>query len=144
MTHNFYDLLSKLKDTAPALQLPSPSMTELGIEYLEIMPGQEITAKLPFQQKFTNPAGIYQGGFLTAALDEVFGPLAFITHQAPCLTLSINVTFLKAFTAPMQECLLNAKILKETKQFIFMRAEVLSMDGKILAHADSHVTKVLK
>lgn len=140
----FDEYIKKLKEAAPTLALPPPSMTELGIEYLDIIPGQELTAKLPFKQKFTNPAGLYQGGFLGAALDEVFGPLAFITHGAPCLTLSINITYLKSFTASMQECLINAKILKETKQFIFMKAEVLSMDGQILAHSDSHVTKVLK
>lgn len=135
--------LSDLKKNAPQLQLPPPSMEELGIEYLEIVPGKMLKAKLPFKKKFTNPAGLYQGGFLTAALDEAFGPLAFITHKAPCLTLSINVTFLKAFNESMKECFLEASIIKETRQFIFMRAEVITCDGEILAHADSHITKVI-
>lgn len=133
----------ELKAKAPGLQLPPPSMEELGIEYLSITPGKEIRAKIPFKKKFTNPAGLYQGGFLTAALDEVFGPLAFVTHQGPCLTLSISVTFLKAFQESMKECLLTAEVVKETRQFIFMRGEVKTAEGEVIAFADSHVTKVI-
>ena len=140
----YHDLIEAFKNEAPQLQLPPPSMEELGIEYLEIIPGKEITAKLPFKQKFTNPVGIYQGGFLSAALDEVFGPLAFITTKGPCLTLSLNVTYLKAFMPSMKECLLNATILKETRQFIFMKGEITTIDGDLIAHAESHVTKVQK
>lgn len=136
-------LLAELKSKAPQLQLPPPSMEELGIEYLSIVPGKEIKAKIPFKKKFTNPTGLYQGGFLSAALDEVFGPLAFVTHQGPCLTLSLNVTFLKAFQESMKECYLVAQIIKETRQFIFMKAEVTTADGDILAFAESHVTKVI-
>jgi|SRR5690606_27804190 len=141
---NYSELVKQLKEKNPGLVLPPPSMEELGIEYLEIIPAKEIRAKLPFKRKFTNPAGLYQGGFLAAALDEVFGPLAFITHKAPCLTLSINMTYLKPFTEEMKECTLHAKVLKETKQFIFMRAEILSPDNQLMAHGESHVTKVIK
>lgn len=140
----YTQLINQLKSKAPHLTLPPPSMEELGVEYLEITPGVQIKARLPFKTKFTNPAGLYQGGFLVAALDEVFGPLAFITHEAPCLTLSINITYLKAFTENMGECYLQAQVLKQSKQFIFMRGEVLTIDGEILAIADSHVTKVIK
>lgn len=140
----YEELIKKFKAVAPNLQLPPPSMEELGIEYLSIIPGKEITARLPFKQKFTNPTGIYQGGFLSAALDEVFGPLSFITSQGPCLTLSLNVTYLKAFLPSMKECLVKATVLKESKQFIFMKGEITTLNGELMALAESHVTKVQK
>lgn len=140
----YEELIKQFKAVAPTLQLPPPSMEELGIEYVSIIPGKEIIAKLPFKQKFTNPTGIYQGGFLSAALDEVFGPLSFISSQGPCLTLSLNVTFLKAFVPSMKECRVQATILKETRQFIFMKGEVTTLEGELIAFAESHVTKVSK
>lgn len=121
------------------IQLPPPSQIELKIEYLEVVPGKKIKGKVLFQKRFTNPIKTYQGGFLTAAMDDHFGPLSYITAQRPCTTLSINTTFLKPFTDQMEFCVIEAEVLQKTKAFIFMRAVVLSPNGDILAHGESHV-----
>lgn len=122
------------------IQLPPPSQTELGVEYLEVIPGKKIRGKIPFQQRFTNPIKTYQGGFLSAAMDDHFGPLSYITAEKPCTTLSLNVTFLKPFTQKMGYCVVEAEVLQKTKSFIFMRATVTSPEGDILAHGESHVS----
>lgn len=121
------------------IQLPPPSQIELGIEYLEVIPGKKLKGKIPFQKRFTNPIKTYQGGFLSAAIDDHFGPLSYITATRPCTTLSLNVTFLKPFTEKMGHCFIEAEVLQKTKSFIFMRATVSSPDNEIIAHAESHV-----
>jgi uncharacterized protein (TIGR00369 family) len=120
-------------------QLPPPSLAELGLEYLEIEEGKRMLAKLPFQQRFTNPAGIFQGGFLAAGLDEVFGPLSYVTSGRICLTLAMNISYLKPFHPGLSHVLIEATVLKKTRSFIFMRAEVRSPEGELLAHAENHV-----
>ena len=122
------------------IQLPPASMLELQIEYLEAIPGKLIKGKVPFQKRFSNPIRTYQGGFLSAAMDDHFGPLSYITAERPCTTLSLNVTFLKPFTEKMGFCVIEAEVLQKTKSFIFMRATVSSPDGVILAHGESHVS----
>lgn len=129
----------KLNDQGIDIQLPPPSQLELQIEYLEVTPGKKIRGKVPFQKRFTNPIKTYQGGFLSAAMDDHFGPLSYITAEKPCTTLSLNVTFLKAFTEKMGHCIVEAEVLQKTKSFIFMRAMVLSPDGELIAHGESHV-----
>lgn len=131
--------LEQLKSFPGNLQLPPPTLSELGLEYLEIEPGVKMTAKVPFQKRFTNPVGLYQGGVLSACLDEVFGPLAYITSQSAGMTLSLNVTFLGAFKEEMGFCTIEAVVLKKTKNFVFMRADVRGPDGSLIAHADSHM-----
>jgi uncharacterized protein (TIGR00369 family) len=121
------------------IQLPPASMLELGIEYLEATPGKSIKGKVPFQKRFTNPIKTYQGGILSAAMDDHFGPLSYITAGRPCTTLSLNVTFLKPFTEKMGHVFVEAEVLSKTKSFIFMRATVTSPDGTLLAHGESHV-----
>lgn len=125
--------------TGMELQLPAPSQKELQHEFLEIVPGVKMVAKVPFQKRFTNPIYTYQGGILSAALDDVFGPLAYVTAERPCTTLSLNTTFLRAFTEKMGHVIITANVLNKTKNFIFMRGEVMSPDGVIIAHAESHV-----
>lgn len=129
-----------LAATGKELQLPPPTNLELKIEYLEINPGKNMIGKIPFQERFTNPAGLYQGGFLAAALDEVFGPLSYISSGTVCMTLSLNLTFLKAFTPAMKEILVEAIVLQKTKNFIFMRGEARSLAGDLVAFAESHVS----
>lgn len=124
------------------LTLPSPALQELKLEYIEIIPATKIVAKLPFQKRFTNPVGVFQGGMLSASIDEVFGPLSYMTAGGPCMTLSMNVTFLGSFKETMSYCLIEANVLKKTKNFIFMRSDVTSPEGELLAHAETHV-KVL-
>ena len=134
--------LEELKKFPGTLVLPPPTLKELGLEYLDVQPGQKMIAKVPFQKRFTNPVGLYQGGMLSACIDEVFGPLSYVTAAGPCITLSMNVTYLGAFKEEHGHCFIEAIILKKTKNFIFMRADVKTPDNELIAHAETHV-KVL-
>lgn len=136
------DFMKSFSALPKGLTLPPHSMLELKLEYLEVSPGQKLVAKLPFQERFTNPLGLFQGGFLAAGIDDVFGPLSFITAMGPTTTISMNVTYLKPFTKEMGHCLIEGSVLKMTKNFIFMRAKVKSPLGDLLAHAETHVNKV--
>lgn len=131
--------LQLLKNFPDSLTLPPPTLSELGLEYLELEPGKKMVAKVPFQKRFTNPVGLYQGGMLAACIDEVFGPLSYMTAEKACMTLSMNMTYLGAFKEEMGFCLIEAVVLKKTKNFIFMRADVKSPGGDLLAHAETHV-----
>ena len=132
---------AKIKaETGAELQLPPPSAIELGLEYLEVIPNEKMVARVPFQKRFTNPIGTFQGGILSACMDDVFGPLAYVSSGHPCMTLCLNTTFLKAFVEGMKECRIEATVLQKTKSFIFMRADVKTLDGELIAHAESHVT----
>lgn len=122
------------------LQLPALSLGELQLEYTGLEKDLSLSAKLPFQKRFTNPVGVYQGGMLAAAMDDVFGPLAYMTAQSPCMTLSMNVTFLRPFTPKDEEVFIKGTIIQKTKSFIFMRAEIKNKTDLIIATADSHVT----
>ncbi len=140
------DWLVKLKSWKDELKqktgkdflFPPPSNETLQVEYTEIIPGSKMTGKFPYQKRFSNPLGLYQGGFLSAAIDEVLGPLSYITAGVPCMTLSLNVTYLRAFPESMGYVTVEGIVLQKTKSFIFLRAEVKSPAGDIIAHAESH------
>lgn len=131
---------TQLSSQGVDLTLPPPSMIELKMEYTALEPGVLLAAKFPFQKRFTNPVGLYQGGIIAAAMDDIFGPLSYITAQRPCMTLSMNVTYLRAFSEKDGEAIVEGRIIQKTKSFIFMRAEVKNKEGHVLATADSHVT----
>lgn len=124
------------------VQLPPPTLVELGATFVEYVEKKSLTIEVPFQARFTNPVGSYQGGMLAAALDEAFGPLSYMTAELPCVTLEMSLTYMKALVekdAPMK---IRAEVLKKTSQFIFMRAEVRNRNGDLLVVAQSHSTIV--
>lgn len=121
------------------LTLPPPTLAELGLEYTEVEPDVKMTAKVPFQKRFTNPVGVYQGGMLSACVDEVFGPLSYMTAQGATMTLSMNMTYLGTFKEEYGHCTIHAVVLKKTRNFIFLRADIKSPQGDLIAHAETHV-----
>jgi acyl-coenzyme A thioesterase PaaI-like protein len=54
------------------------------------------------------------------------------------MTLSLNVTYLRAFPESMKHVVVVGTVLQKTKSFIFLRAEVKSPEGDLIAHAESH------
>ncbi|MFL5784113.1 MAG: PaaI family thioesterase, partial [Bacteriovoracaceae bacterium] len=108
------------KKTGKDFLFPPPSNETLQVEYTEIIPGKKMAAKFPYQKRFSNPVGLYQGGFLSAAIDEVLGPLSYITAGVPCMTLSLNVTFLKAFPESLGHVLIEGFVLQYKYRFIFV------------------------
>lgn len=124
--------------TGKDFYFPPPSNETLQVEYTEIDPGKKMTATFPYQKRFANPVGLYQGGFLSAAIDEVLGPLAYVTAGVPCMTLSLNVTYLRAFPEAMKQVIVTGHVLQKSKNFIFLRAEARSPEGELIAHAESH------
>lgn len=120
--------------------LPPPTLVELGAKFIDFEAGKSLTIEVPFQARFTNPVGSYQGGMFAAALDEAFGPLSYMTAELPCVTLDMSLTYIKGLVekdAPMK---IRAEVLKKTSQFIFMRAEIRNRHDEILVIAQSHST----
>ncbi len=120
------------------LQLPPASNQAIGTEYIQIELGKSLSAKIPFDARFTNPLKMYQGGFLCAALDEVFGPLSYIAAGKPVVTVELSTTFIRPFTAADEYVVIKAEIVALTKSLVIMCAEVKSKEGKLIATSKSH------
>src|SRR5690606_23803541 len=110
----FEMIREQMKSKGFDVQFPPKSMLELKIEFLEVSPGVRIIGKAPFQERFTNPIKSYQGGMLSALLDDHFGPLSYITAQAPCSTLSLSTTFVKPFLSNTEHVIIEANVVKMT------------------------------
>lgn len=135
----FEMIREQMKSKGFDVQFPPKSMLELKIEFLEVSPGVRIIGKAPFQERFTNPIKSYQGGMLSALLDDHFGPLSYITAQAPCSTLSLSTTFVKPFLSNTEHVIIEANVVKMTRSVLFMNGVIKTEDGEVIATAESHV-----
>lgn len=115
------------------LEMPPNSIKTHGAVYTYFEPGTVLCAEFSFDERFTNPMKMYQGGFLCAALDDVFGPLTYMAAKKPVVTVQMNTTFIRPFTAKDKKIVIKAEVVSQTKSLLVLQAEVKTMDGKLIA-----------
>jgi len=114
-----------------------PACTDtLGMHLVEVnQDEQRILADFVADERFANPTGAIQGGFIAAMLDEAISTNIIIasnvTMTAP--TLEMKVSYLAPlFVGPAR---VEAHILKFGKTVCFSEARCTNPDGKLVATA---------
>jgi uncharacterized protein (TIGR00369 family) len=110
----------------------------LGLEILDysIDDGWAELAFTP-RAEMANPAGVVQGGFVAAMLDDAMGLTATITTRFVSIvpTLQLSVTFLEP--APFERLLARAKVLRLSKSTAQLEASIRRSSGQVLATANA-------
>ncbi|GAA3565236.1 PaaI family thioesterase [Nonomuraea rosea] len=124
---------------------PPPAAETLGWELLSVDPEQG-TIEVAFlaSDRFVNPVGAIQGGFLAAMLDDTLGPALVATlpdgQFAP--TLDLHVQFLRP--ARPGRLVGRGKVVRRGRQVCFMSGELLGPDGEpvAVATATAHIQEI--
>jgi len=102
---------------------------------LEYMEGERLTVSFPVVKNYLNPAGSMQGGFITAAFDNVFGPLCYsATHTTYTTTLGIITSYHRPIWEG-DELTITATVKSQGKTKIHMMAEAYNRENKLIATA---------
>jgi uncharacterized protein (TIGR00369 family) len=126
----------KFWDVLAGRAAPPPAAETLGWELVHVDPDQG-TIEVAFQasDRFTNPMGVVQGGFLAAMLDDTLGPALVATlpegQFAP--TLDLHVQFLRP--ARPGRLVGRGRVARRGRQVCFMSGELLGPDGEPVAVA---------
>ena len=125
----FWDMLAGRVPLPPAAEL-------LGWELVDIDP-ERGTIEMAFEagERFLNPIGVVQGGFLAAMLDDTLGPALVATlpegRFAP--TLDLHVQFLRP--ARPGRLVGRGRVVKRGADIAFLAGELVGPDGKEVATA---------
>ncbi len=115
---------------------PPPSARLLGWTLRSIDPDAG-TIEIGFtaDERFLNPGGTVQGGFLAAMLDDTQGPALFgHTHgEAYAPTIDFNISFVKA--ARPGEFIGKGRVVSLGKTIAFTEAELFDEAGDMVARA---------
>ena len=106
----------------------------LGMRPLHAEPGH-VRMEFRASEQFLNPAGIVQGGFLTAMLDDTMGPAAITQlgagHFTPTLELKVN--FLRPARPGRFVC--DGRVVHMGKSVAFLEGSLADDDGNVVATA---------
>lgn len=139
----FHDeLMSRLEryPWADGMEIPPPVVRELEGEFLEVTPGTSIRARWPVLERHLGPAGTLQGGIMAAMLDNTVGPLAYLTTDQVCVTVGLDMSFVRPVTRRDRAVEVTVEVLDTTRRFVFLRAELRNPEGKLLASAQTELT----
>jgi molybdopterin converting factor subunit 1 len=106
----------------------------LGMRPLSAEPGH-VRMEFTATEQFLNPAGVVQGGFITAMLDDTMGPAAVAQlgpgHFAP--TLELKVSFLR----PVGPGRLvgDGRVVHMGKSVVFLEGSLADEEGNVVATA---------
>ncbi|MEN6349605.1 MAG: PaaI family thioesterase [Syntrophomonas sp.] len=97
-----------------------------------------VTVAIPVLGNYLNPAGSMQGGFITAAFDNVFGPLCLSATGTP-RTAALHIA--TTYHRPIFEgdsLVITAAVKNLGNTAVYMEAEAYNKEGKHIASASSN------
>lgn len=117
-----------------------PAAATLGWELLDADPDKgTIEVAFTATHAFLNPAGVIQGGFLAAMLDDTLGP-ALVCGLDPgdfAPTTDLHVQFLRP--ARPGRLIGRGRVVRRGRDIAFLAGEILDEDGRAVAVATSTV-----
>lgn len=128
---NQEEMQDKQMDMGPV----PPCFTFMQARLIDYNEGKNLTVSFPVLENYLNPAGSMQGGFITAAFDNVFGPLCYsATRTTYTTTLDIITSYHRPIWAG-DELIITAMVKTQGKTKIHMMAEAYNRENKLIATA---------
>ncbi|MCY7377435.1 MAG: PaaI family thioesterase [Pyrinomonadaceae bacterium] len=119
----------------------TPYLKLLGIEAVEFETGKAVLS-LEMQEKLRQPYGLLHGGATASLIDTAtaFAVVSVLEADEKATTVDLTVQFLRPHTTGKIIC--TAKIQRAGKRLLFVSAEVVNEENKLIATALSTYTKV--
>ena len=120
---------------------PSPSSTSLGFELLALdLKKWETRVRFDGRPEFCNPAGVIQGGYLVAMMDDTIGMLAGMKAGKTKLpsTVDLHTHFLRPVRRGAIEVV--ARLRNIGRAMVFAEAELYDSRGKEAARCAASLT----
>lgn len=122
-----------------ALQIPPNCDLTLGLTCLEKGPDATTVWRMRVDERFLNPAGIVQGGFLSAMMDSAMGASAVLSVKDRRVYVA-NTEMKSSFLRPVRNgdvLTCTASVLKPGNVVAFLRAQIRDEVGALVSTASS-------
>ena len=101
-------------------------------EFLDYRSREMLKVRFPVQEEMLNPVLRMQGGFITAAFDNVFGPLSYAAARALCSTIDIQTQFLRGIEAG-DSLTVEGRVVTRGSATMHLVADGFNGKGKLVA-----------
>jgi uncharacterized protein (TIGR00369 family) len=130
------DLLRARLPTTVPLRLPPPCLVEMEGEPVHWNDGVSLTMRFPVLERWQNPLGYMQGGFIAAALDNTLGPFSYLIAP-PSVTSQFNVSYMRPVASASAYLTCIATLIERTSKTLYLSGEARTDDGKTAARCQA-------
>ncbi len=127
-----------------SVELPPapPCYTNMKAKLMAHKDDAELTVAFPVVEGYCNPAGTMQGGIISAAFDNVFGPLCYRASKTPQSAMVHMNTSYHRPVFPGDELTITARVKTKGRRIVHMEAEAYNRERKLVAsaHCDYMIT----
>lgn len=131
----------QLQQQFPSAQLPPNCSVLMGGKYVDYDSRVMLTIAFPVRKEYLNPVKAMQGGFITAAFDNVFGPLSYLAARTPCTTLDLHTNYIRSINAG-DTLTVTARVVSRGLSAMHLSAEAVNGKGKLIATCTSHMVPI--
>jgi uncharacterized protein (TIGR00369 family) len=117
-------------------QLPPPCLLDMQPEPVEYLEGERLVMRFPVLERYRNPFGYMQGGFIMAALDNTLGPFQFLV-AAPSVTAQVSINYVRPVTMDQAYLTCEATVLERSRKTLILTGRAMLVDGKVAAIAQA-------
>jgi uncharacterized protein (TIGR00369 family) len=107
-------------------------------EFLDYHAREMLKVRFPVKGEMLNPVMRMQGGFITAAFDNVFGPLSYVAARALCSTVDIQTHFLRGIEAG-DFLTIQGRVVSRGTTIMHLTAEAFNGKGKLVATSTANM-----
>lgn len=130
--------MEQMKLAFPAAQVPPNCYQWMKVKVLQYESRSMLSIELPVTEEMLNPMRVMQGGFVTAAFDNAFGPLSYVAARNPCVTLDMHTQYLRPI--PVGEMLtVTVRVMTRGPVSLHLTGEAYNRKGRLVATCSSNM-----
>jgi uncharacterized protein (TIGR00369 family) len=130
------DLLAASVPPAIRARLPPPCLLDMQPEPVEYLAGERLVMRFPVLERYQNPYGYMQGGYVLAALDNTIGPFSFLIAP-PSVTQQVTINYVRPVTPDQGHIVCIATVLERTRRTLYLTGRATGDDGRLFAIAQA-------
>jgi uncharacterized protein (TIGR00369 family) len=128
-----HDELVHLKESHPTGGDLLPNcFRDMQGEFLDYIPRQMLKTRFPVLEESLNPVRKMQGGYITAAFDNTFGPLSYVAARCICSTIDIQTQFIRSVDEG-DSLTITARVVSRGSSTMHLSGEAVNAKGKLVA-----------
>jgi len=134
----FNSEMEQLSTLFPKAQVPPNCYQWMKVKELEYESRTMLKIEVVVTEEMLNPMRVMQGGFVTAAFDNAFGPLSYVAAKNPCSTLDMHTQYIRSIGLG-ETLTVTVRVVSRGPVSIHLSGEAYNSKGKLVATCSSNM-----
>lgn len=134
----FTNEMKQMHEQFPNAQIQPNCFRWMNADVIAYESRTSLTITVAVTEEMLNPVRVMQGGFITAAFDNAFGPLSYAAARVPCTTLDLHTQYIRSI-AVGDTLSVSVRVVSRGPVSMHLSGEAHNSKGKLVATCTSNM-----